>query len=188
MQRTHTWRWSVSRLGLVAVVALVLVLGTVWRGDGPGVATVAAGGAPITITAVDYAFEGVPARVPVGTAFALVNVSPVELHELVALRIAAGETRSVADLVQLPDEALVGVIAEMPAMVLIAPPRAPGFAVLGDGRFTERGRYALVCFIPTGADPAAYLAAAAMDSEGPPAVAGGPPHAFLGMIAEVVVE
>jgi hypothetical protein len=166
---------------------VALVLGVAWRGDGRGVPMADAGGAPITITAVDYAFEGVPARVPVGTAFALTNVSPVELHELVALRIAPGETRSVAELVQLPDEALVGVIEEMPAMVLIAPPWAPGFAVVGDGRFTAPGRYALVCFIPTGADPAAYLAAA-MTSEGPPQVAGGPPHAFLRMIAEVVVD
>ncbi|MGD9889796.1 MAG: hypothetical protein AB7N70_26170 [Dehalococcoidia bacterium] len=183
---TRSWIRPAGRLGLVAAGALAL--GIAWHGNGAGVTTVAAGGTTIPITAVDYAFEGVPARVPVGTAFSLVNASPVELHELVAIRIADSETRSVAELVQLPDEATAGVIAEEPAMVLLAPPRAPGFAVLGDGRFTEPGRYALVCFIPTGADPEAFLAAAAMESEGPPEVAGGPPHAFLGMIAEVVVE
>ena len=174
-------------MGLIAVVALLL--GAAWRSAGPGVDPVAAaGGKPITITAVDYAFEGVPERVSVGTAFALVNVSPVELHELVAIRIADRETRSVEELIQLPEEETAAVVAEMPAMVLLAAPRSAGFAVLGDGRFTEPGRYALVCFIPTGADPEAFLAAAMMESEEPPEVEGGPPHAFLGMVAEVVVE
>lgn len=187
MRLTHPVFWSVGRAGLVAVAALVV--GIAWRGGGVGSdAVAAAGGTTITITAVDYAFEGVPARVAVGTTFALTNVSPVELHELVALRIVDSETRSVAELIQLPEEETAGVTAEMPAMVLIAPPRAPGMAVLGDGRFTVPGRYALVCFIPTGADPREFLAAAAMESEGPPQVAGGPPHAFLGMFAEVIVE
>ena len=176
------------RLGIV-VAAAGLLAGASWGGAGRAVevAPVAAGGKAITIMAVDYAFEGVPARVAVGTTVTLANVSTVELHELVAFRIIERERRPVAELIELPEEELFGVFAEEPAMVLIAPPRAPGFAVLGDGTFTERGRYALLCFIPTGADPQAFLAAL-MTSQGPPRVAGGPPHIALGMFAEVLVE
>lgn len=49
------------------------------------------------------------------------------------------------------------------------------------------GRYAVVCFIPTGADPQAYLEAA-QTSDGPPQVAGGEPNVAKGMFAEVVVK
>ena len=59
----------------------------------------------------------------------------------------------------LPKE-VAEVSAGLPTMVLIAPPNSAGMAVLGDGTFKERGRYAVVCFIPTGADPQAYLVAA----------------------------
>jgi hypothetical protein len=142
----------------------------------------------IAITAVDYAFEGVPERVAVGTTFTLVNVSPVEVHELVAIRLAGTETRPAAELIQLPEEELFGVTAGLPTMVLIAPPEAESMAVLGDGSFPEPGRYLLLCFIPRGADPQAYLAAAAAATDGPPQVAGGPPHFVHGMFAEVVVE
>lgn len=184
MRLTLTRTGAVRRLGRIGIVAMAALLcGAAWRGDD----TAVAGGKGTAITAVDYAFQGVPARVPVGTMFTLVNASAVELHELVAIRIADHERRPVAELIRLPEEELVGIVAEEPAMVLIAPPRAPGFAVLGDGTFTERGRYALLCFIPTGADPQEFLAAA-MTSDGPPQVAGGPPHVVHGMFAEVVVE
>jgi hypothetical protein len=143
---------------------------------------------PISVTAVDYAFEGVPERVTAGTTFSLVNDSDVEVHELIAMRIADGESRTVGELLQLPEEELVGVVEEQPTMVLVALPRSEGRAVLGDGIVREPGRYALLCFIPTGADPQAYLAAAMAATDGPPQVAGGPPHFVRGMFAEVVVD
>jgi hypothetical protein len=60
---------------------------------------------------------------------------------------------------------------------------------VGDGTLVEPGRYAIACFIPTGADPAEYLEAAAQTEEGPPqGVAGGPPHFVQGMVAELVVD
>ena len=139
----------------------------------------------IEVRAVDYAFEGVPEKVAAGTAFTLVNESTEEVHEIVAIRIISdSETRSVAELVQLPDEELEGIVAEMPAMVIVAPPGEEGMAVLGDGTLSEPGRYGLLCFIPTGADPEAV-----MEAEGEfPEEVGGPPHAFQGMFAEVIVE
>lgn len=74
-----------------------------------------------------------------------------------------------------------------PAMVLIAPPGGGEFIkAVGDGKLTEKGRYAVVCFIPTGADPQAYLNAPL--SDGPPQVAGGPPHVAQGMFGEITVK
>ncbi|MPZ15915.1 MAG: hypothetical protein GEU73_16085 [Chloroflexi bacterium] len=175
MTRKHTR--SLIQLGLVGVVAGVLLVAAC---RGPGTQTV-------EITASDYAFQNVPATVGVGTKFTVVNRSAAELHEVVALRIPDSETRPVAQLLQLP-EAEQRTIVEEPSFVIIAPPNADGMAVLGDGTFTEPGRYALVCFIPTGADPQAYMAAAQQSSEGPPQVPGGPPHVAHGMFAEVRVQ
>ena len=71
--------------------------------------------------------------------------------------------------------------------VIVAGPQADGTAVVGDGALDEPGRYALICIIPTGADPDEYLTKAAT-SEGPPDVAGGPPHIAKGMFAEITVD
>jgi hypothetical protein len=59
--------------------------------------------------------------------------------------------------------------------------------VEGTGTLSEAGRYALICVIPTGADPDEYLAAAAASEGGPPDVEGGPPHIVQGMFAELTV-
>lgn len=141
---------------------------------------------PVEITAIDYAFVGVPDEVPAGTELTLSNDSEVEVHELVAIRLPDDEDRSVAELVTLPPEELA---AFFPAVdtVLIAPPMADGMAVEGTGVLTEPGRYALICVIPTGADPDDYLAAAAEAEGGPPQVDGGPPHIVEGMFAELTV-
>ena len=72
--------------------------------------------------------------------------------------------------------------------MLLAPPGEGAIAAVGDGTLSEPGRYAIICAIPTGADPAEYLAAAAESEGGPPEVPGGPPHFVNGMFAEIVVE
>lgn len=139
----------------------------------------------VEVTAVDYAFSGLPESVAAGTEFTLANESDVEVHELVAVRLPDDDDRSVDDLVADPEQ----LVALFPAVstVLIAEPGGTGIAVEGDGTLTEPGRYALICAIPTGADPAEYLAAAAEAEGGPPDVAGGPPHFAAGMYAEVTV-
>lgn len=142
---------------------------------------------PVTVTAIDYGYVGLPDEVPAGTEIALVNDSEVEVHEFVAVRLDDDETRSVEDLVQLPPEELGALFAGVET-VIIAPPGADGFAVEGDGTLDTPGRYAIVCVIPTGADPDEYLEAAAAAEGGPPDVAGGPPHIAAGMFAEVVVS
>lgn len=149
-------------------------------------------GETIEVTAVDYAFEDLPERIDVGTRLTLVNESSVEVHELVAIRIPDDEERPVEELVGLPDEELDAIFGGgPPALVVLSPPGASAeeaIPALGDGTFTEPGRYALVCFIPLGADPDAYLAAAQEATDGPPQVEGGPPHVTEGMYAELIVE
>ena len=140
----------------------------------------------VEVTATDFAYVGLPTEVAAGTAFTLRNDSAVELHELVAFRIPDDDTRTVDELVQLPPEELGAFFANV-ATVIIAPPNEAGFPVEGTGTLTEPGRYGIICAIPTGADPAEYLEAAAASEGGPPDVAGGPPHFVNGMFAELTV-
>lgn len=149
----------------------------------------AAADGEVAITGVDYAFEGVPDSVAAGTRLTFANTSDVEVHELVAVRIGDAEARPIDEIVA--DPAGIGALlgGGPPAAVIVAAPGTdtPG-AVLGDGTLTEPGRYALICSIPTGVDPQAYLDAAAASAGGPPDVEGGPPHFTQGMVAELTVE
>lgn len=141
----------------------------------------------ITIEAVDYRFEDLPATIPAGTTLRLTNSSTVELHELVALRLPDAETRPVEELIGLPRAELEQIVGGPPAAVLVAPPASDGFPVVGDGVLTEPGRYLLLCAIPTGVDPDEYLAATAAGGGPPSGQAGGPPHLMAGMYAEIEV-
>lgn len=178
---------------LLAVVALAAACGDDDDDEtaaGDDTTTTAAGdtGDTLTVTAVDYSFEGLPDEVDAGTRVVLENASTRELHEFVAIRIPDSETRPVSELVQLPEseiDALFG--STEPATVLLAPPGGEMIAAVGDGTLSEPGRYAVVCFIPTGADPQAYLDAARAGGEGPPDVPGGAPHVANGMFAELEV-
>jgi hypothetical protein len=143
----------------------------------------------LEVHTVDYAFEGLPGSVPSGTRLALVNDSEEELHELVAIRIPDEETRSVEELVALPEEEIDAVFGSgEPAAVLLAAPGGEQIDAVGDGTISDPGRYALVCFIPTGVDPQEYLDAPPTE-EGPPSFPdAGPPHVAHGMYAELTVE
>ena len=148
-----------------------------------------AAGAPgvIEVVAVDFAFENLPDSVPVGTQLTLANEAPSELHEIVAIRLRDDEERSGEELMQLPPEEMGAVFAGEPVMVLLTPPGGEQIAAVGDGTLTEPGRYLLLCAIPTGVDPGAYLEAAAQSEGGPPQIEGGPPHLVHGMWAELEV-
>lgn len=168
---THNW-------ALAGALAAMAVLATACGG----------GDDTKTVTAVDYAFENLPKSVSAGTTLQLKNSSAKELHEMVVVRIPDGERRPVQELVNLPEaeqEAIFG--SGEPAMVLLAPPGGGEvIKAVGDGKLTAKGRYAVVCYIPLGADPAAYLNAP--PSDGPPQVAGGPPHVTQGMFGEITVK
>lgn len=145
-----------------------------------------AGRAVVEVTALDFAYAGLPAEVKAGTQFTLVNESASELHEFVAVRLADDDARTAADIVSLPADQLGALFANVSTVLLAAPASDDVIPAVGDGTLTEPGRYVIVCAIPTGADPQEYLAAAAT-SEGPPTVDGGPPHFVQGMFGEVLV-
>jgi hypothetical protein len=161
------------------MTAASLVLGGCTGADSPG---------DVTIGLVDYAFDDVPAQVEAGTTLTIDNRSDQELHELVAVRLPDAEERTAEELVQLPPEELGRLFAGVALVQLQAPGSNEVVTAVGDGTLTDPGRYLLVCMIPTGADPDAYLTAAAETEEGPPqGVAGGPPHLVNGMWAELDV-
>lgn len=181
---------SLRRLiGTIGVTGVLIATPACGGSDDPAApveAPTAETPAPVEVTAVDFAFQGLPDTVPAGTVFALANDADTELHEFVAIRLPDDETRPVAEIVANPDD-LVALFPNV-ATVLLAPPGEAPIAAVGDGTLTEPGRYAIICAIPTGADPAEYLAAAAESEGGPPEVAGGPPHFVHGMFGEIVVE
>jgi hypothetical protein len=128
--------------------------------------------------------------VPSGTKFELRNDSTAEAHEMIVIRIPDGEDRPIGQLAALPEAEADAVFEGVePATVIVALPGQAGQAVEGDGTVDEAGRYAVVCFIPKGADPA-KMAEAMADPEatGPPDLGTGPPHVTQGMYGEFVVE
>lgn len=156
--------------------------------DAPATTAAGAGDGdePIEIVGVDYAYEGLPDTVAAGTSFTFRNASETEVHEAVLLKVADGEERALADLLQLPreeQEAVTETIA-----VNVAFPAEDGFPALGELTVAEPGRYIVACFIPQNADPEAYREAAQSGQDGPVQVDGGPPHVALGMVAELTVE
>jgi hypothetical protein len=186
-RRHRRWGGALATPSIVLVGALSLVA---CGGDDNAAEGDAAGEETFAITGVDFAFEGVPVSMPAGSKLTFTNASDAEAHQLVVLRIPEDEPRSVDALVALPQDELFAVFAEEqpPAAVLFAKPGEDGFAAFGDGTIDEPGRYALLCFVPVGADPDEYLAAAQESQEPVPDVAGGPPHAAEGMFAEISVQ
>lgn len=145
-------------------------------------------GDTVEVTLSDYKFTGLPESVPSGTTFTITNASEEELHEMVAVRIPDEEERPIGELATLPEEELGAIFTGEPALVLLAPPGGEQITAVGDGSLDEPGRYAVVCFIPTGIDPDTYLNAEPTE-EGPPELPAdaGPPHFMQGMYAEVLV-
>lgn len=143
-------------------------------------------GAATEVVAVDYHFEDLPDRIDAGTRLTMRNDAGAEAHELVAMLIPPEETRSVDELVALPEGELFAAVPGEPALVLVAPPGEDATPVIGDGTL-EAGRYLVFCAIPIGADPDEFMRQA-QESQGPPNVPGGPPHFTAGMVAELTVE
>ncbi len=147
-------------------------------------------GETVELTAVDYAYEGIPDSIAAGSTLTLHNDSTIEVHEAVVLRIPDDETRSVEEIAALSEEEQSEIFPEdaPPAAVIVALPGEDGQAVVGTGAITEPGRYAVVCFIPLGADPDVVREAMESGSDEQPDLGDGPPHVTQGMFAELVVE
>jgi hypothetical protein len=142
--------------------------------------------APLEVTMEDFHYGALPTSIPAGTPVAVSNASEGgELHEFVALALPAGDDRTATEIMGGDLGAVFG--GGEPAMVLLAPPGSSDQIVaVGEPVFAEPGRYLVLCAIPTGADPQAYMDAAAT-SAGPPEVDGGPPHFMNGMYAVIEV-
>lgn len=140
----------------------------------------------ITVTGVDYGFDGLDGTVDAGSTLAFRNGSDAEFHEMVLFRIADDEDRTVAELFSLPEEE--GMAALTFVGVAAGGPGETGALLEGDLTVTEPGRYALACFVPVGADPDVVAEAFAGASEGPPELPEGKPHVAAGMNAEFEVE
>ncbi len=142
----------------------------------------------VAIDGIDYRFDNMPADVKAGTMFTFKNTSTKEFHEMVAIRIPDTEKRSVQELTALTEAETDAVFGDtLPAFVMVAGPGEDGIPVLGDGTITEPGRYAVICAIPVGADPAAVAEAMQTASSEPPDLGDGPPHFTNGMFAELNV-
>jgi hypothetical protein len=173
--------------GVALVAALGLALAACGDGDEAEATADPTEGDTIEVSMVDFAFVGLPASVDAGTRLTVVNDAEEELHEVVAFRLPDDEDRPVDELAGLAPGELVQALGE-PVTVLLAEPGGEQIPAVGDGTLAEPGRYALMCFIPTGVDPQEYLRVAAETEEGPPQVEGGPPHFVHGMYAELTVE
>lgn len=142
--------WKLIGAGAAAIVALYFGLVAVFTGG------------PIGITADEYSFDGMPRRLTAGEHRLQLLNSGDEPHEMVIVRLKDGVS-SVDEVLALPEE-------EAMTKVEIV-----GQAQAEPGRKSEKltvnldaGRYALLCFIPTGE--------------------GGPPHFEQGMKTEFVVQ
>ena len=185
-------RRSHHALHMMALAAAALLAGCA-DGAPADAAAPAADASPaddnvVEVSLVDFSFDGLPDTAPAGTRLTVVNDAEAELHEVVAFALPDDEERPVSELAQLDPGELIGALGE-PVTVLLAAPGGEQIPAVGDGTLSEPRRYALMCFIPTGADPQEYLEAAAdPDLEGPPQVEGGPPHFVHGMYAELIIE
>ncbi len=184
------------RTKLAKNLTIVAVLGIVAAGCGGDAAaettttveatTTTESEAPaVEVTAIDFAFVDLPSEVEAGTTFTLNNTAESELHEFVAVRLADDETRSVGELVMLPMEELGPIVDSGLTTVILAPPGGDNIVPVGDGTLSEPGRYAIICFIPTGIAPQEYLEAVAETGEPPSSEL--PPHFVHGMFGEVTV-
>ena len=179
-----------SRRRVVAVACLAAIAATTAAcySDDDAADTTTTEAAPeittISVTAKNYEFEGVPDTIAAGSTISLTTAAGGEPHEFVAVLVPEDETRSVDELLALPEAELEALFAEEPPLVTIAMPGAtdqPG-PVVGDGTLTEPGRYIYLCTFPQGTtvDDVA-------NAEGP-LEGDTPPHFVLGMAGELTVE
>ncbi len=127
----------------------------------------------IEVTALDYAFEGLPDEISAGTVLVKFVNDGAEVHELAMFTVNEGEERSLEELLALPEEEVETVATEV---------TGGAFALPGGTFYTTfdlvEGRTAAVCFIPVGATPDA------LESGEEPE---GAPHFTEGMAEEFEV-
>jgi hypothetical protein len=126
----------------------------------------------IDVTATDYAFDGIPADAEAGKTLIRITNDGAEYHEVVLQRVQQGETRSVEDILALPEgQDLLDYLSSA-----VAPPGLGSWTVVD----LPAGRYAAMCLIPTGATTADALQSGQADDT-------AEPHTMQGMFAEMQV-
>jgi uncharacterized cupredoxin-like copper-binding protein len=144
----------------------------------PGASASASASADITVTAVDFAFENVPAEIPSGTTLGLTNAGQ-EVHEMVVVRKLPTTTQSFEELLALPQDQALGLVQDIG--FAFAEPGATAAQVVTTG---EAGDYLMVCFIPAGTTSLPSIDPASSE---PPSMGTGAPHFTLGMLKEFTV-
>lgn len=133
----------------------------------------------LTVTGVEYAYQGVPQTVTVGTVVTFVNAGK-EVHQMIAARRNDGVTASLDELLAMPE-------AESDKLVTIlgGPVASPGETAADTITLDQPGTWFFVCFVPVGVTALPSLAPGATPNESslPP----GPPHFLQGMVAELTV-
>ena len=124
----------------------------------------------VDVSAVDYAFEGIPASLEAGpTSFEFSN-DGAELHEMVLFRKNDGTTETFDELLELEQEEAEAKMT--PKGATFGAPDEEGVYAVTD---LESGEYVALCFIPVGT----------VDEE---SEADGPPHFTQGMKHELTVS
>lgn len=128
----------------------------------------------VRVTAVDYAFEGVPDAVPAGPVAVTFTNDGEEVHELALVRINDDVEQPFEELLQLPEEEARQKVSFSGQVF--------AFPGVSDSTFLdlEPGRFGVACFVPVGSTPQAVESGDEVE---------GPPHAISeGMFAEFTVE
>jgi hypothetical protein len=132
----------------------------------------------VDVTAVNYAFSGVPPELKRGpTSFELTN-NGTEHHEMVIYRRNDDIKETFDQLLAMPQEE-----AEQRVTFVVqddAQPQEDGAHAVAD---LKGGEYAMICFIPVGSTPEAERAAQEARQE-----IQGPPHFIRGMKSEFTVK
>jgi hypothetical protein len=136
------------------------------------------GEADLTVTAVDFAFEGVPAEVPSGTTMALTNTGQ-EVHEMIVVRKLPTTTQSFEELLALPQDQVQGLVEDVGFAYAEPGQTAADVVTIG-----EPGDYLMICFIPAGTTSLPSIDPNASEA---PSLGTGAPHFTLGMLQEFTV-
>ena len=183
-------RYQVVTGMLVGLAVAALAAGPVAAQE----AEAAAEGPVVQVTAVEYAFQGLPTSLPAGTQLGFTNAG-AEVHEMVLVRIADDTTETLDELLAMDAqgrdpvaEGLVEMIGENGPLFA-----APGTTAEGTLLLEREGRYVVLCFIPQGLTDVSVLESLGPDTDPadmPPevqAIMANPPHFTLGMIQEFTV-
>ena len=150
-------------------------------------AAAACGADETRVTAVDYAFQGLPATLEPGRRLFRFHNVGTELHEMIFLRKKTTTTESFDQILALGaenQEEAEGKVDEAGGLFAFPAPAA-GPEAVDSSTFLDftPGQYVAVCFIPVGLTPAAAQAAQQTGQE-----PEGPPHLTRGMKTEFTVR